>query len=315
MAVYLREGEKMPDQDFEYDVFLSHASEDTAWCEKLAERLRNESVRVWFDQWELQPGDHLLARVNEALQTSRKTVAVWSASYFRDNKVWTLAESFSQQHADVLARERPLIPLLIEDCKIPPTFYNILSIDFRNPDDFDLRFRQLVEALDLPRREFTREEEVEFREYDLDMIVKSLPKLEAGQTINAANLYRVYTSIWLEREEQKGRILDKDIKLALMLELAWRMWHEEKDAISYRELVPFVEKLAAGKVIDFGDEESRRHCPRDAGRHLSQARRPGKFLFRTSVVHGVFPGAQTPGQPDATGPPGHGRRGAKHPAL
>ena len=52
----------MPDQDCAYGAFLSHASEDTAWCEQLAEHLRNEGVRVWFDKWELQAGDHLLAR-------------------------------------------------------------------------------------------------------------------------------------------------------------------------------------------------------------------------------------------------------------
>jgi hypothetical protein len=183
----------MPDQDFAYDVFLSHASEDTAWCERLAERLRNEGVRVWFDKWELHPGDHLLARVNEALQTSRKMVAVWSASYFHDNKVWTLTESFSQQHADVLARERPLIPLLIKDCKILPTFSNILSIDFRNPDDFDLHFRQLVEALDLPRREFARDEEVEFREHDLDKSKRARLGDKKGKRFvdEIATLYRL----------------------------------------------------------------------------------------------------------------------------
>jgi len=88
------------------------------------------------------------------------------------------------------------------------------------------------------------------------MIVKSLPKLAAGQTINAANLYTVYTNIWVEREEQKGRILDKQIKLQLMLELAWRLWHEEKDSIHYRELAPFVEKLITAKVMEFGDEQA-----------------------------------------------------------
>jgi uncharacterized protein YjbI with pentapeptide repeats len=89
----------------------------------------------------------------------------------------------------------------------------------------------------------------------LDMIVKSLPSLTAGKPIDAANLYTVYTNFWVDREETKGRILDKTIKLQLMLELAWRMWHEEKDSIHYKELVPFVEKLAANKSIDFGDEE------------------------------------------------------------
>lgn len=185
----------MSDQDSEkeYDVFLSHASEDIAWCEHLAERLRNEGVRVWFDRWELQPGDHLLVRLNEGLEQSRKMVAVWSASYFRDDKVWTRAEGFSQQHADVLARERPLLPLLIEDCKIPPTFRNTLFIDFRNLDDFDLHFRQLVEALDLPRREFSREEEVEFREYELDKSKRGRLSYKKGKRFEdeVATLYRL----------------------------------------------------------------------------------------------------------------------------
>ncbi len=34
----------------------------------------------------------------------------------------------------------------------------------------------------------------------LDMIVKSLPKLKTGQEVNAANLYNVYTNIWIEHE-------------------------------------------------------------------------------------------------------------------
>jgi len=90
----------------------------------------------------------------------------------------------------------------------------------------------------------------------LDMIVKSLPKLEAGKPINAVSLYTVYTNPWIDREETKGRILDKNLKLQLMLELAWRMWDEEKPAIHYRDLTPFVEKLVADKVVEFGDEEA-----------------------------------------------------------
>lgn len=152
----------------EFDVFLSYASEDAAWCERLAERLRNEGVRVWFDRWQLKPGDHLEARINEGLENSRKLVAVWSQHYFREDKVWTLAESYSRQHADMLARERPLIPVLIEDCAVKPTFASLIYVDFRNRDDFDLRFRQLVQALDLPDRGSAVDDRLEFREHPLD---------------------------------------------------------------------------------------------------------------------------------------------------
>src|SRR5690348_8104070 len=67
----------------EYDVFLSYASEDRAWCERLVERLRDDGIRVWVDFRELQPGDHLQARINEGLERSRKLVALFSKSYFR----------------------------------------------------------------------------------------------------------------------------------------------------------------------------------------------------------------------------------------
>lgn len=112
----------MSERDHEYDVFLSHASEDTAWCEKLSERLRDAGVRVWFDKWELRPGHHVSNQINKAIQRSRKMVAVWSRNYFHpDKEGWTLAESFSKQHPDVLADDRPVIPLLLEDCEILPS--------------------------------------------------------------------------------------------------------------------------------------------------------------------------------------------------
>jgi len=41
----------MPD-DFRYDVFLSHSAQDKAVVRPLAERLRQDGLKVWFDEWE-----------------------------------------------------------------------------------------------------------------------------------------------------------------------------------------------------------------------------------------------------------------------
>jgi hypothetical protein len=134
----------------QYDIFLSYAREDRLWCEQLACRLRQSGVRVWFDRWFVRPGDHLLVRLNEGLQASRRMVAVWSPHYFCDSKVWTLVESFARQHADPLAADRLLIPLLLCDCQVPPTFENIVTIDFRREDDFETSLIELLESLDAP---------------------------------------------------------------------------------------------------------------------------------------------------------------------
>ena len=156
----------------EYDVFLSYATEDREWAQMLAERLRSSGVRVWFDEWELQSGDHGYTKLNDGLKYSRKLVAVWTPNYFRDDKVWTLAESYAKQDKDLLARERPLIPVLRLDCEIEPLFRPLIYLDCRRDDDFELRFRQLIEAIDLPRREFqTRDrDEFEFREHELTKV-------------------------------------------------------------------------------------------------------------------------------------------------
>jgi TIR domain-containing protein len=79
-------------------------------------RLRDQGVRLWFDRWELQPGDNLIARINDEVKRSRKMVAVFSGHYFKDTKVWTRAENYAKQSQDILSGERPLIPVSIEDC-------------------------------------------------------------------------------------------------------------------------------------------------------------------------------------------------------
>jgi hypothetical protein len=49
--------------DFSYDVFLSHSSKDKAVVGAIAERLRADNLRVWFDEWELKLGDSIPAKV------------------------------------------------------------------------------------------------------------------------------------------------------------------------------------------------------------------------------------------------------------
>jgi TIR domain len=39
--------------EFTHDVFLSHSSKDKATVRALAERLRKDGLKLWFDEWEL----------------------------------------------------------------------------------------------------------------------------------------------------------------------------------------------------------------------------------------------------------------------
>ena len=176
-----------------YDVFISYASEDIEFARIITDRLRQAAIRVWFDQREIRPGDHLLAKLNEGLSNSRKMVAIWSKHYFKDNKIWTRSEIFYQQHDDPLSNKRPLIPLLLEDTLIPPTLRNIITIDFKEKNDFDLKFRQLLESLDLNPYSFLHDDLDIYTQPDQDSI-------EHKQFIHDIETLYTFLGFHIERE-------------------------------------------------------------------------------------------------------------------
>ncbi len=48
-------------------VFVSHRKCDAVAAEQLAAELRLAGHKVWFDEWEIAPGDSIVGRMNEGL--------------------------------------------------------------------------------------------------------------------------------------------------------------------------------------------------------------------------------------------------------
>lgn len=70
-------------EDREYDVFISHASEDKdAVVRPLAYALQNAGLRVWFDEFELRIGDSLRRKIDMGLAKSRFGIVVLSQAFF-----------------------------------------------------------------------------------------------------------------------------------------------------------------------------------------------------------------------------------------
>jgi hypothetical protein len=68
----------------EYDVFISHASEDKdSVVRPLAHALSDAGLKVWYDEFELKIGDSLRRKIDIGLANSRFGVVVLSRSFFR----------------------------------------------------------------------------------------------------------------------------------------------------------------------------------------------------------------------------------------
>ena len=77
--------------DREYDVFISHASEDKDdFVRPLAEALVEAGLSVWYDEFELSIGDSLRRKIDSGLTQSSFGVVVLSPSFFQKN--WTQYE-------------------------------------------------------------------------------------------------------------------------------------------------------------------------------------------------------------------------------
>ena len=79
---------QVDDDTREFDVFISHASEDKDEVVRpLAEALRSSGLSVWYDEFELRIGDSLRRKIDKGLANSRFGVIVLSESFF--TKGWT----------------------------------------------------------------------------------------------------------------------------------------------------------------------------------------------------------------------------------
>src|SRR5262245_27308871 len=95
--------------NFEFDVFLSYSPKDGAIVRRIAERLRDDKLRVWFDKWEVEPGDSIPAKIEDGLERSRALVLCISTNALGSEL--TRLEDDTFRFRDPLNKERRFVPL------------------------------------------------------------------------------------------------------------------------------------------------------------------------------------------------------------
>jgi hypothetical protein len=91
----------------EYDLFISHATEDKPGIVRaLVEALQQRSVNVWYDEFELRIGDSLRRKIDQGLARSRFGLVVVSHAFFAKN--WPQYELDGLVALEMAGRQRIL---------------------------------------------------------------------------------------------------------------------------------------------------------------------------------------------------------------
>jgi hypothetical protein len=119
--------------DQQFDVFLSHSSKDKPVVRDLAARLKQDGLRVWFDEWEIGLGDSIPSKIEAGLENSRILVFCMSASALGSD--WAILEQQTVRFRDPLNRHRRFIPVRLDNAPIKGTLAQFKYVDWRVPGD------------------------------------------------------------------------------------------------------------------------------------------------------------------------------------
>lgn len=124
-------------------IFISYSHQNKDFVDNLAANLVKHKARVWIDRWELNVGDSIIDKVQEAIQESSALIIVISKSSMESE--WCKKELSSAFLRELEEKKVIVLPLLLEDCAMPIFLRGKMYADFRH--NFDDGFKKTLEAI------------------------------------------------------------------------------------------------------------------------------------------------------------------------
>ena len=121
-------------------VFVSHSSADKPFVDRLVVDLRRHSIAVWYDKFDLNIGDSVPGSLNQALADAKYFAIVLSKAAVASS--WVREELNAALMKQVAFGGTFILPLLIEDCDVPPLLAHRRHADFRR--DYDGALSELL---------------------------------------------------------------------------------------------------------------------------------------------------------------------------
>jgi len=135
-------------------IFISHATADDGFVNKLAEELQIHGFRAWVDHIDMPAGTRWVKQLETALRESTVLLLILSKSSVQSSHVESEWHSFFDM-------KRPIIPLRVDDCDVPLFLRTFHQIDFSVKEKFSEQLNALLKVLPQVMEDTTASEAAE----------------------------------------------------------------------------------------------------------------------------------------------------------
>jgi hypothetical protein len=124
-------------------VFLSHSSEDKPFVRRLAADLVANGVKIWIDEQRILVGDSIPERIAQGLAESDFFLIV--VSHHSVGSAWVQKELSNALVQEIERRKVTILPVRIDDAKMPASIKDKLYADFRG--SYEAGLKGLIDSI------------------------------------------------------------------------------------------------------------------------------------------------------------------------
>jgi len=99
------------------NVFISHNKIDKETARFLAIALVEQGANVWFDEWEIRPGDSITGGIEAGLSNADTFVLVWSKNASKSKWVGTEIRAYIRRRVD--DESLRIVPIVLDGTSLP----------------------------------------------------------------------------------------------------------------------------------------------------------------------------------------------------
>jgi len=123
-------------------VFLSYSSKDKQFVRSLADRLKQQKIRVWLDELEIRVGQPLIEKLREAIDSADFTIVVLSRHSVKS--AWVEKEVGIAMMQEMKTGRIKVLPILKEKVALPGFLEGKRYLDFTTRGSRARSFQKLV---------------------------------------------------------------------------------------------------------------------------------------------------------------------------